>query len=89
MLLKAHEVMTHDRPIKYLSRQSLKVHTHGRRGFKVRLPQDLFDSVATAMERLVVDLEPSQGARNLVQQWDKLAKIRDELELSKTAVRDQ
>ena len=30
MLLKAHEVMTHDRPIKYLSRQHLKVHAHGR-----------------------------------------------------------
>ena len=27
MLLKAHEVMTPDRPIKYLSRQYLKVHT--------------------------------------------------------------
>ena len=27
MLLKAHEVMTHDRPIKHLSRQYLKVHT--------------------------------------------------------------
>ena len=34
MLLKAHEVMTHDRPIKYLSRQYLKVHTHGRRRSK-------------------------------------------------------
>ena len=31
MLLKAHELMTPDRPIKYLSRQNLKVHTHGRR----------------------------------------------------------
>ena len=31
MLLKAHEFMTPDRPIKYLSRQYLKVHTHGRR----------------------------------------------------------
>ena len=50
MLLKAHEVMTHDRPIKYLSRQYLKVHTHGRRGFKVRLPQEYFDSIATSME---------------------------------------
>ena len=49
MLLKAHEVMTHDRPIKYLSRQYLKVHTHGRRGFKVRL-QEYFDSIATSME---------------------------------------
>ena len=29
MLLKAHEVMTHDRPVKYLSRQYLQVHTHG------------------------------------------------------------
>ena len=36
MLLKAHEVMTPDRPIKYLSRQYLKVHTYGKRGFKVR-----------------------------------------------------
>ena len=50
MLSKAHEVMTHDRPIKYLSRQYLKVHTHGRRGFKVRLPQEYCDSTATAME---------------------------------------
>ena len=50
MLLKAHEVMTHDRRIKYLGRQYLKVHTHGRRGIKVRLPQEYFDSIATAME---------------------------------------
>ena len=50
MLLKAREVMTPDRPIKCLSRQYLKVHTHGRRGFKVRFPQDYFDSSATAME---------------------------------------
>ena len=50
MLLKAHEVMTPDGPIKYLSRQYLKVHTHGRRGFKVRLPQEYFDSLATAIE---------------------------------------
>ena len=49
MLLKAHEVMTPDTPIKYLSRQYLKVHAHGRRGFKVRLPQEYFDSIATAM----------------------------------------
>ena len=27
MLLKGHEVMTFDRPIKYLSRQYLKVYT--------------------------------------------------------------
>ena len=50
MLLKTHEVMTHDRPIKYLSRQHVKVHTHGRRGFKVRLPQECFDSISTSME---------------------------------------
>ena len=41
-LLKAHEVMTHDRPIKYLSRQYLKVHAHGRRGFKVRFTSKIF-----------------------------------------------
>ena len=39
MLLKAHEVMTPDRPIKYLSRQHVKVHARGRRKFRVRLPQ--------------------------------------------------
>ena len=50
MLLKAHEVMTHDRPIKYLSRQYLKVHAHRRRGFKVRLPPEYFDSIATSMD---------------------------------------
>ena len=49
MLLKAHEVMTHDRAIKYLSRQYLKVH-----------------AVA--------------GRKNLDQQWDKLAKIREHWE---------
>ena len=41
---------TPDRPIKYLSRQYLKVHACGRRGFKVRLPQEYFDSIATAIE---------------------------------------
>ena len=50
MLLKAHEAMTPDRPIKYHSRQYVKVHAHGRRGFKVRLPQEFFDSIATGME---------------------------------------
>ena len=50
MLLKAHEVMTADRPIKYLSRQYVKVRAHGRRGFKVRLPQEYFDSIATTMD---------------------------------------
>ena len=50
MLLKAHEVMTTDRPIKYHSRQYVRVHAHGRRGFEVRVLQDYFDSVATAME---------------------------------------
>ena len=50
VLLKAHEVMTPDRPIKYLSRQCVKVHAHGRRGFKVRLPQEYFASIARAME---------------------------------------
>ena len=50
MLLKANEVMTPDRPIKYLSRQHPDVHTHGRRRLKVRLPQAYFDSIATAME---------------------------------------
>ena len=41
--------MTHDRPIKYLSRQYLKVHTDGRRGLKVRLPWEYVDSIATSM----------------------------------------
>ena len=36
MLLRAHEVMTHDRQIKYLNRQYQKVRRHGRRGFLVR-----------------------------------------------------
>ena len=49
-MLKAHEVMTPDIPIKYLSRQYLKVHTHGRRGFKFRLPQENFNSIRTTTE---------------------------------------
>ena len=52
MLLKAHEAMTHDRPIKYLSSQYLKVHAHGRRGFTVRLPQEYIDSIATSIEMI-------------------------------------
>ena len=36
---KAHEVVTLDRPIKYLRKQYLIVHAHGRRRCKVRLPQ--------------------------------------------------
>ena len=48
--MKAHEVMTPDRPVKYLSRQYVKVNAHGRRGFKVRLPQEYSDSIATAVE---------------------------------------
>ena len=52
MLLKAHEVMTADRPIKYLSRQYVKVRAHGRRGFKVRLPQEYFDSISTTMDMI-------------------------------------
>ena len=49
-LLKAHEVITPDRPNKYLSRQYVKVHAHGRRGFRVRLLPEYFDSIATALE---------------------------------------
>ena len=52
MLLKAHEVVTLDRAIKYLSRQCVKVHARGRRGFDVRLPQEYFDSIAAAMQQL-------------------------------------
>ena len=52
ILLKAHKVMTADRPIKYLSRQYVKVRAHGRRGFKVRLPQEYFDSIATTMDMI-------------------------------------
>ena len=50
MLLTAHEVIIPDRQIKYLSRQYVKVHARGRRGFKVRLPREYFDSIATALE---------------------------------------
>ena len=50
MLLEEHEVMTVDRPTKHLSRQYLKLHTQQRWGFKVRLLQEYFDSIATAME---------------------------------------
>ena len=50
MLLKAHEVMTDDSSINHVSRQYVKVHGHGRRGFKVRLLQEYFDSIATAMD---------------------------------------
>ena len=49
MLLKAHEVMTSDRLIKYLSRQYLKVHTHTGDGDSMPV-QEYFDSIATAME---------------------------------------
>ena len=45
MLLKAHEAMTHDRPIKYLSSQYLKVHAHGRRGFTVRLLKNILTAL--------------------------------------------
>ena len=48
-------------------------------------PQEYFDSMATAME-MVVDREPSQGARDLDQQWDKLAKVREHWE--RTITRD-
>ena len=37
MLLNAHELMTPDRPLKYLSRQYVRVHAHDRQGFKVCL----------------------------------------------------
>ena len=50
VLLKAHEVMTCDGPIRSLSRRYVRVHAHGRRGFKVRLFQEYFDSIATAMD---------------------------------------
>ena len=80
MLLKAHEVMTHDRPIKYLSRQYLKVHAHGRRGFKVRVPQEYLALRHPPWKWLVVDREPSQGVRDLDEQRDELAKIREHWE---------
>ena len=80
MLLKAHEVMTLDRPIKYFSRQYLKVHT---RETKIQSPSTsriLLTVLRQPWKWLVVDREPSQGARNLDQQWVKLAKIREHWE---------
>ena len=62
MLLRAHEVMTPDGPLKYLSRHYVKVHTHGRRGFKVRLPLEDFDSIATAMEIVGCGARPVFGS---------------------------
>ena len=62
MLLKAHEVMTHDRPIKYLSRQFLKVYL-----------QNMLTALRHPWKWLVVDREPSQGVRDLDQQQDELA----------------
>ena len=69
MLLKAHEVMTADRPIKYLSRQYVKVHAHGRRGFKVRLPQEYFDSIATAMEMVGCGTRAVPGRKKTGTSW--------------------
>ena len=48
--------------------------------FKVRLPQEYFDSIATAMEMVGCGSRAAQGARNLDQQWDKLTKIREHWE---------
>ena len=78
MLLKAHEVMTHDRPIKYLSRQYLKVHTHERRGSKSVYLKNILTALRHPWKRLVVDRDSSQGVRDLDQQRDELAKIREQ-----------
>ena len=87
MLLKAHGVMTPDRPIKYLSRQYLKVHTHmGDEDFKSVDLKNILTALRQPWKWLVVDREPSQGARNLDQQWDELAKIREHWE--RTITRD-
>ena len=73
MLLKAHDVMTPDRHIKYLSRQYVKVHAQA---YGVQSP---FISIFLRQHcnnngngRLRV-----QGSRKQDQPWDKLAKSRD------------
>ena len=52
MLLKAREEMTCATPVKYLCRPYARVHTHGRRGFKVLLPQEYFESIAKTKEMI-------------------------------------
>ena len=95
MLMKAHEVMTPDRPIKYHGRQCVKVHAHGRRGFKFGLPQEYFDSIATAMEMVVAGHELSLRARKLGQVGKEQRMLgacdhsRYSAGVGKTAVHDQ
>ena len=55
--------MTCDRPSMYLSRQYVRGHAHGRRGFKVRLPQVYFDSIATTMEMVGCGTRAVPGRR--------------------------
>ena len=87
MLLKAHEVMTPDRPIKYLSREYLKVHTHtGDGDSRSAHLKNTLTVLRQPWKWLLVDREPSQSARNLDQQRDKLAKIREHWE--RTITRD-
>ena len=87
MLLKAREVMTPDRPIKCLSRQYLKVHTHGDEDSKSVFLKTIFDSSATAMEMVGCGSRAVSGRKKSGQQWDKLAKIREHWEPTITRYR--
>ena len=62
MLLKAHEVMTPDRPIKHLSRRYLQMHTHGTGGFKVVFLWNTLTALRVPWKWSVVDRELFQGA---------------------------
>ena len=92
MLLKAHEVMTPDRPIKYFSRQYVKVHAYGRRGLSQHC-----DSIETAMQ--MVGCRTRVGRKksgpNCWTSWPKAKNVGSERSLEmqswcwKTAVHDQ
>ena len=66
--------LTHDRRTKYLSRQYLKVHAHGRRDLK-----NILTALRHPWKWSVVDRDSSQGVRDLDQQQE-LAKIREHWE---------
>ena len=78
--------MTPDRPIKYLSRQYVKVHAQGRGDSKSVYLKNTLTALRQPRKWLVVDREPSQGARNPDKQRDELAKIREHWE--RTITRD-
>ena len=98
MLLNAHEVMTPDRPIKYLSTQYVQVHAHGRRGFKVRCLQNTSTVSQQQWKWSVAGHELSQGGTKLDHRgssWPRAENPGSERPLAvqswswKTAVHDQ